>query len=294
MERLRDEEFRINEPRTAQQPNVLSAVVMGLGGNSKLYELKEHQQAFVAKKLAQRKQNIRANRDAMDGIISNPTVQNLYTLGEIKWYEAIALDHFTTLDVENQEEIIGMVEHDIDSLLDKYHKTNACMSMMLATFDTANIMAVTALQNAQTMNLAKSKVADMDKEELWDVLANNYITHKQKFDKCFDSMSQLVCGDDCGLDKANDLRKQTARDLVSAAHYADMCCLLVHSSAISHFRSVLGMVKHGSLSRDSINHIDDCKLKYDMRLYDDVAEMSSGRERSDLIIIDDTAEPERR
>ena len=288
MEKLRDDEFIINEPMQHSQANLLSAVVMELGSNDKFLGLMQQEQAFITKKMALRRQNIRANRDAMAGVIDNATVQGLYDMGEIGWSQAITLDHFTTLCREDQEEIIGLMEHDIDKLLDKYQETNACMAMMMATFDSANIMAVTALQNAQTMALPKSKVATLSRDELDEMLVDNYIEQRQKFDKCFTSMETLIRGEDCAIYAANDLRKRTARELVTTAHYVDMCCMITHSTACNHFRSIMGMVKYGSLPRDTINHIAECKLKYDMRLFDDVMEISSGRGRSDLIVLDDT------
>lgn len=257
-----------------------------------LGKIVEDEQAFVAKKVSLRRQNISESRDPMECAIADKTVENLYTLGEIGWKEAIKLDYFASLDAEDKDALLWFYEQEIDRYLSHYGDVNKVLSRKLADFEQANSLAIDALSNAHTLSMTSAEAQSMEKEELDDLLIQNYRQNNAEYHKNVTKMQDCLGTDtNLGLDMLEQLRKYSANRLVTYSRYADFCELLANGKMGRSYRDALNSVRYGSLPRSAIQRVHESKAVYVARLFGVVDDVLSDRKRSDLVIISENESP---
>ncbi len=248
------------------------------------------EQAFVAKKMNLRRQNIIEGRDSMECVITDETVENLYSLGEIGWKDAIRLDHFAALSTEDKESLLVHYYEKTDEYLRHYENANKLLASNLALFDQANSLAVTALSHARTMSMTATEVDRLTPDALSAILTENYRDNNAKFRSNLGIIKDFVKPNDgfsLGLTMIEALRKYSAGKVATFSQYSDFCELIVFGEMGRLYRDALTSMRYGSLPRAAIKRAKECDDVYTSRMHEVVADAVSCLNESDLVILDD-------
>ncbi len=283
MEKLRDEDFRIIDDHTEirrkpTKQDILRKIING-------------EKAYYDMKICARRKNIRAGKDAMDGILVEPKVRQLFELDEINYSDAIRLDYFASLSQLERNIYFDAWCLTYDDNTHHYCQVNSQLAIALTDYGTLGVMARYSLQNAQNLCVSQSEADNMRPNKLHQKRIDNYNTFINSNRECLDDMDMILMGrfggKPLGIYKADSLRKQTAKDVVNTAKRLDFYSLFMDSGSNLFFYNAIRNLRACGVSREVIARVPECG-KIRNRLHEDlVKESRSDRKASDLIILSD-------
>lgn len=250
----------------------------------------ERKEDFVAQKIALRRQNIRNNRDAMDGVIDCEIARDMYDEGFIKWRDALVVDHFATLNRGVQDELIDLFRLEIEDLFAEYTNINDCIELVLSNFDSSNNLAIDALKQAHTVQMTPKEAAQFTTTELNTFLTTNYRENKELVAAFLDEMRIFVNQNDyLNISSLDAMRKMTAREIAQNSLICDAFEYVTRGEASGQYIDSCFAMSESGLSRDVIQHMQQCKVSYACRLQDMAQDILTDRSHSDLVIVEDGA-----
>ena len=293
MEKLRDEDYKIVD-------NTQKKSQANFGGvpSDVMKDVIRTEGKYYLDKLAVRRQNIRAGREPMEGILVDSKVKNLLELGEITYKEAIRLDYFAMLDARTQIGYLEVVNGVFDEALDRYTMVNNQLALSLAEFRSVSILARSAIDNARTLNFKQTEIEKLSKKRVGNMCKENYEKYSMIYGNFIISMSHIAYGNDyaerIGLDDLNDMRKSTATEIAAIAKMLDCYELFESESGSLFYYGAISILRGCSLPRDLIKEVEDSQNKVDDFLREGLREQHSSAGKSNLVVIDDKANVQER
>jgi len=279
---LRDEDFEIWEedkikPRKKSKFEIMQET---LKKENKYYE----------NKVRARRENIHRNRDAMDGILHNDKVKNLFELDEIDYKTAIKLDFFTTLEPSVRKLYIDVLSGILEKEIQAYLITNNRLGVCLMEFKTAGIFAKSALNHADKLCLNSQEFSKMSKDKLGVARSKNYQKFWEKYQISMERMENLLLGSayDLGnnIQTLSDFRVSSARNVATYAKMLDNYELLDGSDGSLYFYGAITLLKQCSLPRETLTDIQNSNKTYVVDMSKGFMEMYRHRSKSDLVVTD--------
>lgn len=297
MTKLPDDEYKIQDKDEMSACGDAILYAIGVPGaretrpQSDVKKLSQGEEAWTCAKMAQRRRNIRAGRDAMDGVIEDARVRGLFDLGEIYLSEALFLDYFAQLQPAEQTAVLDNMREQMLAMTDDYYDLNMCIGTTLAAFDLTNSLAVTALHDAKKKCMTRTQIDQLSTAELRDELRSNYCQKIAQMDEYVDGMSIMIAKEDTGLPWMNNTRKSVARRLATHAHGMDMCELLAHGEKTLYYSNIVNVLRYCGLSHAASEHLEECRQIYRRRANELYHEMYGYGSLSDLIIVPEPGDP---
>lgn len=297
MTKLPDDEYKIQDRDEMPASGDTILHFVGISGaretqpQSDVKRLSQGEEAWICAKMAQRRRNIRAGREAMDGVIEDARVRGLFELGEVYLSEALFLDYFAQLQPAEQTMVLDSMREQMLAMTDDYHDLNVCIGTTLAAFDLTNSLAITALHNAKKKCMTRAQIDQLSTDELRAELRSNYCQKIAQMDEYVDGMSIMIAKADTGLPWMNNTRKEVARRLATHAHGLDMCELLAHGEKTLYYSNIVNVLKYCGLSHAASEHLAECRQTYRRRANELYHEMYGYGSSSDLIIVPEPGDP---
>ncbi len=284
MEKLKDEEYKIWEedlikPRKKSMQEIMTEVL-------------HIEKSYFNNKINARKKNIRAGRDAMDGILINQVVKNLFELGEIDYKDAIKLDYYATLSPEIRRSYCRLAGDVLSQEVDLYDNLNNTLAKEIVDFRTQHIFAKSSLNFARTLCMKSSEYEKLSKGQVHRKLSENYNNYMSNYESIVTHMGDMLFQEmgnfTTSMFDLDMLRKATASNIAHSAKMLDCYEIVNQNKGSLYFYGAITVLRECSLSREMIKDVKNSPKVYSRALGDGFSEIVSHKEKSDLIVLDDS------